>query len=79
MGCSPHTIFLKTHSKTPNFPLGIGNSLFDIGHSIEILAKPASLEQIVACIESNWSKKVNPPPFQMNMLPREVDVETELD
>jgi CheY-like chemotaxis protein len=35
------------------------------------LAKPASLEQIVACIESNGSKKADDSPFRMNMLPKE--------
>jgi CheY-like chemotaxis protein len=35
------------------------------------LAKPASLEQIVEFIESNWSKKAGHSSFRMNMLPRE--------
>jgi two-component system, OmpR family, response regulator len=39
------------------------------------LAKPASMEEIVRCIESNWSKKVEPSVFRMNTLPREVDDE----
>jgi len=35
------------------------------------LAKPASLEQIVACIESNWVKRRDTSPFRLNMLPRD--------
>jgi CheY-like chemotaxis protein len=35
------------------------------------LAKPASVEEIISCIESNWTKKAVNSLFRMNMLPRE--------
>ena len=39
------------------------------------IAKPASLEEIVQCIESIGSKKPERSFFRMNMLPREADDE----
>jgi CheY-like chemotaxis protein len=39
------------------------------------LAKPASVEDIVRCIESTLSNKAQEVPFRMNMLPREVDTD----
>ena len=39
------------------------------------LAKPASLDEIVRCIELNLSRKFERPPFRMHMLPKEVDNE----
>jgi CheY-like chemotaxis protein len=39
------------------------------------LAKPASVEEIVTCIESHLSKKVDRSSFRMNMLPREASDE----
>jgi CheY-like chemotaxis protein len=35
------------------------------------LAKPASMEEIIQCIENNGSRKVEHSFFRMNMLPRE--------